>query len=50
MNPSLSLIYPVHILACIPPLDGVGLVEYIRTHPFFVATEEDPDFVAEDFE
>ena len=31
-------------------VDGVGLVEYIHTHPCFVASEEDLDFVVEDFE
>ena len=40
----------MHILAVSPSMDGVGLVEYLCTHPCFVASEEDPDYVAEDFE
>ena len=40
----------MHILVVSPSVGGVGLVEYFCTHPCVVASEEDPDFVAEDFE
>ena len=40
----------MHILVVSPSVDGVGLVEYFRTHPYFVALEEDPYYVTEDFE
>jgi len=46
---ALSLIYPVHNLY-ISSVDVVGFAEYFSTHPCFVNSEEDPDFVAEDFE
>ena len=40
----------MHILVVSPSVDGVGLVEYLCTHSYFVVSEEDPDYVAEDFE
>ena len=31
-------------------MEKVGLVEYFCTHPYFVASDEDPDFVIKDVE
>ena len=34
-------------------VDGVGLVEYFRTHPIYIcgfSLEEDPDYTIEDVE
>ena len=43
----------MHICVISPSVDGVGLVEYLYTHPIYIcgfASEEDPDFVVEDVE
>ena len=45
-----SLIYPYACILIPPPQEGVGLVEYFCTHLYFVASEEDPDFIVEDVE
>ena len=29
-------------------MDGVGLAEYVCTHPCLIFTEEDPEFIPED--
>ena len=41
---------PVHIPVVPSSVDGVGLAEYFVLTLVFVASEEDPDFVVEDFE
>jgi len=50
MNLSLILDYFSCIFFISPSMDEVGLVEYFCTHPCFVASEEDPDYVAENVE
>ena len=41
---------PVHIPIDPSSVDGAGLAEYFVLTLVFVASEEDPDFVMEDFE
>ena len=41
---------PVHIPIDPSSVDGAGLAEYLVLTLVFVASEEDPDFVIEDFE
>ena len=33
-----------------PSVGGVGLAEYVCTHPCLIFTEEDPEFIPEDVE
>jgi hypothetical protein len=42
----------VHDLLIGPSVGGVGLVEYVSTHPSLINcfSEEDPDFLPEDVE
>ena len=50
MNLSRILDYISCIFFISPSVDEVGLVEYFCTHPCFVASEEDPDYIAENVE
>ena len=33
-----------------PSVGGVGLAEYVFTHPCLIFTAEDPEFISEDVE
>ena len=48
---ALSLIYPVHYILFIPPpWVWLDLLSTFVLTPFFIFTEEDPDFVPDDVE
>ena len=51
LSRNLILDLPMHIFCYTPPSVGVvGLAVYVCTHPIFLLTEEDPDFVPDDAE
>ena len=40
----------MHEIFVTPSVGGVGLAEYVCTHPCLIFTEEDPEFIPEDVE